>query len=145
MAMTEIITQVGKYRVRDGSRLLDVDATGDTTLSLEDWRGYDLRAAIAVFNEAPEVSGAELKFARKTLGLKQKEFARVLCVNEYTVSDWERGANPITGTMQRLVCEVLCHVKCEGYEILNQFLGDRPPAPADGVFEVPPIKEAACG
>jgi hypothetical protein len=34
--MTETITQVGKYRVCDRSRLLDVDATGDTTLSLAD-------------------------------------------------------------------------------------------------------------
>jgi DNA-binding transcriptional regulator YiaG len=134
--MTEVITQVGKYQVRDTSRLLDVDASGEATLSLEDWRGYDLRAAITVFNDAPESGGPELKFARKTLGLKQKDFARILRVNEFTVSDWERGASPVTGTVQRLVCEILCHVENDGYVVLDQSLTTQAP-PVNGVYEVP--------
>lgn len=140
--MTDIVTQVGRYPVKDGSRVLDVDANGDFDLTLTEWCAYDLRAAIAVFSEAPDVAGPELKFARKTLDLKQKELAKVLCVSEYTVSDWERNAAPVTDTIRRLMYEILCHVEREGFEVLQQYLVERPPAPAvlevrTGTFDCP--------
>jgi len=135
--MTEIKTQVGRFAVRDSSCDLPVDAHGDVTLTTGEWGAYDLRAAIVVFNDAPEVGGPEVKFARKTLGLKQKDFARVLRVNEFTVSDWERGAASVTPTVQRLIYEILRHVEHCGAEVLESALAERPKPPADGVLEVP--------
>jgi DNA-binding transcriptional regulator YiaG len=135
VAMNEITTQVGRYKVLDGSVPLSFDDQGEVDLTLAEWRAFDLRAAAVVFADAPEVGGAELKFARKTLGLKQRELARVLCVSEYTVSDWERDASPITGTIQRFIAEILAHVQRDGYGVLRKHLSDRPPA-ASNTFEV---------
>jgi DNA-binding transcriptional regulator YiaG len=135
--MNKITTQVGRYKVVDGSAQLSFDEHGEVDLTLAEWRAFDLRAATIVFSDAPEVGGAELKFARKTLGLKQRELARVLCVSEGIISDWERDVNRITGTVQRLVAEILADVQRDGYEVLRKHLSDRPPAPASNTFEVP--------
>lgn len=134
--MSGIETKVGRYVVRDGSAIVEDDATLDV------WRAADLRAVIVVFNDAPSVGGAEMKFARKTLGLKQTEFARVLRVNEFTVSDWERGEREVPGYIQRLVYEVLCHYMRCGQSSIDEALQERPQPTSGTVFEVP---QRMCG
>jgi transcriptional regulator with XRE-family HTH domain len=46
--------------------------------------------------EAPEIGGAEFKFARKALGVTQPELAELLGINAFTVSHYETGDYPIT-------------------------------------------------
>src|SRR5512133_18796 len=129
--MSGVETKVGRYLVHDGSVTIEGDATLDV------WQRVDLRAAIVVFNDAPSVGGPEMKHARKTLGLKQKEFARVLRVNEFTVSDWERGERVVPESIQRLVYEVLCHYKRCGRSSIDEALQERPQPKSGTVFEVP--------
>jgi DNA-binding transcriptional regulator YiaG len=54
-----------------------------------------LRAAIVAFTEAPSVSGAMLRFARKTLGLKQAELGARIGASLESVSRWEREERPM--------------------------------------------------
>ena len=55
---------------------------------------------------------AEIRQARETLGLKQRELARALGLARYsTVSDWERGVKPISTTAALLLRAYLAGYK----------------------------------
>ena len=53
---------------------------------------------------------AELRAARKSLGLTQGQLAAVLGVRQATVSDWERGKHSPDGPAARLIAAYV-----EGY------------------------------
>ena len=92
--MSEIITKVGRYKVRDGSA--PVSADGDTIeMTIAEALAYDRAAAHIVFSDAEEVGSAELKFARKALGLRQTELAEKLGFSEAHLSKLETGHHPI--------------------------------------------------
>lgn len=94
--MTDITTKVGRYSVKDGSAAVKADADDNVTLTAKEWLGYERRAAQIVLLEAPEIGGAEFKFARKALAFTQPELAELLAVAACTVSHWETGNYPIT-------------------------------------------------
>jgi DNA-binding XRE family transcriptional regulator len=104
--MTEITTRVGRYKVKDGSAAVKVDPSGNVTLTMRQWLGYERRAAHVVFVDAPEVGGNELKFARKALALTQAELGERLDVSKFTVCDWE-GGKPVTRTVQLAIASLL--------------------------------------
>jgi transcriptional regulator with XRE-family HTH domain len=56
------------------------------------------------------VSGAELKFARKALGLRQTELAEYLGVEPETISRWENNRDPFKRRDQLAVLALLEHV-----------------------------------
>jgi DNA-binding transcriptional regulator YiaG len=68
---------------------------GAFTLPAGTLERVELRAVIVAFKDAPQVTGAMLKFARKALGLKQTELAERLGVVPETISHWEREARKI--------------------------------------------------
>jgi DNA-binding transcriptional regulator YiaG len=80
---------------------------GTPLLSSEQLEQLELRAAITVLVSVELVSGAELKFARKAMGLKQTDLAEHLGVTAETVSRWENGAEAFKRTVQLAVLRLL--------------------------------------
>jgi DNA-binding transcriptional regulator YiaG len=87
--------RVGRYTVEDSSTRLPVCANGHLEVSVEALAEYERRAAIVVLSEAAQVGGAEMRFARKAIGLTQGRLAELLDVAVETVSRWENDREPI--------------------------------------------------
>jgi DNA-binding XRE family transcriptional regulator len=85
------VTKLAGFTVTDGTgHVLCCAECGTPLLSSAELAGYERRAAQQILATAGKpVSGAVLKFARKALGLKQKELAALLDSNEQQVSRWE--------------------------------------------------------
>jgi len=63
-------------------------------------------AVVAKLAEAGVTEPEALKFMRKAMGLRGKEFAELLGVRAETVSRWEQGKRPI----DRATYAVICHL-----------------------------------
>jgi DNA-binding transcriptional regulator YiaG len=86
-------TKVGRFTVTDrrlSSRLRRMK-DGTPILSAKQLGELERRAAITVLRDIDLVTGDELKFARKVLGLRQAELAQYLGVLPETVCRWENG------------------------------------------------------
>jgi len=55
-----------------------------------------------------KLSSADLKFFRKALGLKAKEFAEALDVDPATVSRWENDAQGVGGYCDKMIRHYVC-------------------------------------
>lgn len=62
------------------------------SVSQDELAAYERRAAKLILTTAQHASGEVLKFARKSLGLRQKDLAELLGSNEQQVSRWEHEA-----------------------------------------------------
>jgi DNA-binding transcriptional regulator YiaG len=69
-------------------------ACGEEYTSSEDLGRLELTIARALL-DAGEASGEVFKFARKAMGLRAADLARLLSVTPETVSRWETGVHPI--------------------------------------------------
>ena len=85
-------TRVGRYKVDDASKPVRVCANGHAEITLDELAEYERRAAVVVLSEVADVGGAEIRFARKALGLTQARLAGLLDVAPESVSRWETGA-----------------------------------------------------
>ena len=104
-------TRIGRYTVRDGGLRATVTGTdGNTGLTDDELGILERRAAIAVLHDVPAIEGAELRDARKVLGLKQSELAKYLGVASETISRWETGAQSFDRPVQLAVLALLEHV-----------------------------------
>jgi DNA-binding transcriptional regulator YiaG len=88
--------RVGRYKVDDGSKMLPTCANGHVELSLDDLAEYERRASAVVLAEAADIGPAEIRFARKSLGLTQARLAALMQVAPETVSRWESSNDPPT-------------------------------------------------
>ncbi len=87
----ELTTRVGEHTVIDRSVVRPVCAKcGEFTVSAETLEKVELRATLVAFTEAPRVTGAMLRFARKTLDMTQAELAERIGTTFESVSRWER-------------------------------------------------------
>lgn len=84
------VTKVGGFTVEDGTGMVPSCVCGEVLLSAEALAGYERRAARQILTEGKKVGGDVLKFARKALGLRQKDLAALLRCNEQQVSRWEK-------------------------------------------------------
>jgi DNA-binding transcriptional regulator YiaG len=85
------VTRIGALTVKDGTGMAPTcDACGEASLSTEQLAGYERRAAKVVLTEGGKVSGDVLKFARKALGMRQTDLAKILGTNDPQVSRWEK-------------------------------------------------------
>lgn len=101
-------TKIGRWTVKDGGTVpARVMKDGTKLLSAEQLGKLEIRAAITVLAEVELVSGAELKFARKALGLKQTDLAEYLGVGPETVSRWETDAETFKRPVQLAVLRML--------------------------------------
>lgn len=83
-------TRVGRRLVRDGSATaLQCEHCNAIDLSEEQVAGYERRAARTVLLESSQVGGAEIRFARKALGLRQTDLAAALGCNAQQLSRYE--------------------------------------------------------
>lgn len=85
------VTKVAGFTVSDGTgQVLRCSECEGPVLSSKELGAYERRAALEILTAAKKpVSGAVLKFARKALGLRQKELAELLDSNEQQISRWE--------------------------------------------------------
>lgn len=87
------VTKIGRWTVTDGGAIpARTMRDGTPVLSADQLSTLELRAANTVLRELELVSGVELRFVRKALGLRQRELAEHLDVAPETVSRWETGA-----------------------------------------------------
>jgi DNA-binding transcriptional regulator YiaG len=107
--------KVGRFTVNDGEFCPTRKMKDGTPLITDEELGaLELRAAITVLKDIDLVSGAELKFARKALGLRQPELAEHLGVTLETVSRWENGHEAFKQRDQLAVLALLEHVASGG-------------------------------
>jgi DNA-binding transcriptional regulator YiaG len=108
-------TKVGCWTVRDGGTLpARYLKDGTPVLSSEELGALEVRAALTVLTEVELVTGAELKFARKAMGLTQVDLSEHLGVNAETISRWETDAEPFKRTVQLAVLRLLDEVQRTG-------------------------------
>jgi DNA-binding transcriptional regulator YiaG len=101
-------TKVGRWIVKDNSTAVyQTMKDGTPVMTADEMTQLELRAAITVFAGVELVGGAELKFARKALGLKQTDLAEHLGVNAETISRWENGAESFKRPVQLAILHVL--------------------------------------
>ena len=110
--------RVGRYEVSAPyvQVTLELPTGNEPGLTSEEWGRLELQAAIAVLSSAPSIMGAELKFARKAMGLTQPELAALLDVAVETVCRWEKGAQAetVSKTTQLAVLHLLEHTRDTG-------------------------------
>jgi hypothetical protein len=81
------VTQVGGYTVTDATGMVETcPECGEVSLSSDELAGYERRAARLILSEGARVNGEVLKFARKALGLRQRDLAAILRRNEQQIS-----------------------------------------------------------
>ena len=108
-------TRVGQYTTTDDGYVPEHTLKdGTPVLSAGQLSELERRAAITVLRDVELVTGAELKFARKVLGLRQTELADHLGVAPETVSRWETGAEVFKRPVQLAVCALLEEVQRTG-------------------------------
>lgn len=99
---------VGGVVVRDGGTMLPTcTQCGEVFIPGRDLAMYELRAAALVLREGRRVNGDVLRYARKALGLRQTDLARLLGLGPEWISRWETGATAATRTNQLAVVALL--------------------------------------
>lgn len=79
------------------------NACGEEVVSIP--RSMELMKSIAesILLKPTSLSGAEIRFFRKNLGMKIKEFSQLLGVDRVTVSRWENGHEKPSKSADRLI------------------------------------------
>jgi DNA-binding transcriptional regulator YiaG len=112
------LTRVGRFTVIDVGDATETLSDGSSGITSEELARLERRAAITVLSEVHEVEGAELKFARKALGLSQPELALLLGVTTETVCRWETGKEPFKRQTQLAVLRLVEDVERNGESTL---------------------------
>lgn len=91
---------------------------GETFPEIPNVKGLHAAIADQLFQKPAPLTGPEIRFLRKEMGMKARDFASLLGVNAVTVSRWETGAEKVGHTADRLVrCFYLFHRIGTGREI----------------------------
>jgi DNA-binding transcriptional regulator YiaG len=123
-------TKVGRYTVEDATQRVLVCSNGHAELDLDQLAQYQRRASVVVLAEAETIGGAEIKVARKALGLTQARLAGLLGVRQETVSRWETDQDPFGRTARLALLAIV-----RDPEALDRL--DHEPAPANETLHVP--------
>lgn len=76
--------------------------------------------ALAVIRKPSRLSGEEVRFLRKYLGLSGVDFAHHMGVDPSTISNWENNKNPIGTTSDRLLRLMTVHqAPVEDYSLVE--------------------------
>lgn len=91
---------------------------GEIMPEIPNIKGLHSAIADCLFEKPAPLIGPEIRFLRKEMGMKAKDFASLVGVSAVTVSRWETGAEKIGHTADRLVrCLYLFHRIEMGREI----------------------------
>ena len=91
-----------KVILKDSVKLVKDAQTGTETIVIPNLRGLLQRVALTRLLIDRKLSGAELKFIRKALGMKQKELARLLDVSPEHMSRVEGGSKILSSQAEKL-------------------------------------------
>jgi DNA-binding transcriptional regulator YiaG len=94
------VSYISQFVVTDDSEHAQANEDGDVCLSYEQGLRYEQRALIAITTKAQSIDGAVLNFARRSLGMKQADFADLLGYSAYQVSRMENGHEKIHQSVQ---------------------------------------------
>ena len=91
---------------------------GETLPQIPDVRGLHAAIADHLFEKPGPLTGPEVRFLRKEMGVKAKDLASILGVDPVTVSRWETGTEKVGQTADRLIrcLYLLCRIEA-GREI----------------------------
>jgi DNA-binding transcriptional regulator YiaG len=127
--------RVGKYEVRDESVCLpQCPNEHGPMLTFKERLGYERRAVKLLLQSGVGDDGAVMRFARRTLGLKQTELAKLLDLAVETVSRWETGTNPAPHTTQLALAALIDRAQETGVDVLAEV----PPVIEGQEFVIPP-------
>lgn len=94
--IVELTTRVGEHTVVDRSVRRPVcKQCRSYTVPSDLLQSVELRAAVVAFSDAPRVTGAMLRFARKALDMTQAQLAERIGTTLESVSRWEREERPM--------------------------------------------------
>jgi putative zinc finger/helix-turn-helix YgiT family protein len=86
-----------------GIRVFTCAACGEETPEIPNLLQLHRVIAKAVLTKDTLLTGAEIRFLRRYMGLKAKAFAELMGTTDVTVSRWETQANPIDPQTDRLI------------------------------------------
>ena len=102
--------KVGRYTVTDRATMVPQCVNcGAPRLSLDELEKYQLFAAKTVLCEN-KLEGSVVRYARKALGLTQKELGLLLDYQHETISKWENEKEPVTRAAASALIGLLCRV-----------------------------------
>jgi DNA-binding XRE family transcriptional regulator len=109
------VEKIGKVTVSDGTAVRPACPNGHVAdFAFDEVLVFERRAVLTVLHDGRHVDGAVMKYARKTLGLKQAELASLLDVTAETVSRWENDHEPTQRATQLAVAAIVDHTLQHG-------------------------------
>lgn len=103
----EHVTRLGGYTVTDSTGTVETcPKCGEVSLSSDELAGYERRAARQILTVPKRVDGVVLKYARKALGLRQRDLAQILRRNEQQISR-DENAEDLPMALRLAVAELL--------------------------------------
>lgn len=81
---------------------LEVEHDGMAAVIVPDLQGLEAAVAVARATVSDKLSGKEIRFLRKAIGMKEGELARFLDVAAETISRWENGREIISTNAERV-------------------------------------------
>ncbi len=92
-------------------------ACSEEMVGIPDMQGLARAAALARAQSPERLAGKEVRFIRRALDMKQKDFAEAMDLSAEHVSRWENDHNGIGGASEKLVrhnvCALLSDWSCE--------------------------------
>jgi DNA-binding transcriptional regulator YiaG len=119
------LSKIGRFVVRDSSELSDANDEGEVLVGYDQLGRYEQRAVIAITRKALSIDGAVLKFARKSMGLRQPVMAELLGYSEFQLSRMENDHERVPRAVQYAVAGIVSRVYEEGEGVLKELLGRR--------------------
>ncbi|MEO6779557.1 MAG: type II TA system antitoxin MqsA family protein [Bradyrhizobium sp.] len=89
-------------------------ACGDEMVGIPDMQGLARAAAMARAQSPERLAGNEVRFIRRALDMKQKDFAAAMDLSAEHVSRWENNHNGIGGASEKLVRHNVCALLSDG-------------------------------
>jgi putative zinc finger/helix-turn-helix YgiT family protein len=83
-------------------------ACGEEMVGIPDMQGLARATALARALSPERLTGKEVRFIRRALDMKQKDFAEAMDLSAEHVSRWENGHNGIGGAGEKLVRHNVC-------------------------------------
>jgi DNA-binding transcriptional regulator YiaG len=136
------VLKIGRFEVSDTSESADANEAGEVLLDGEQLERYERRALIAITERSTSIDGAVLSFARRSLGLRQVEFAALLDYSEFQISRMENGREKIPRALQLAVGNIVGQVHNEGDAAIERLRSKRS---AGRRFEISSTATAARG
>ena len=120
-------------------------ACGEMEMSTRLLAQLQRQAACLALSDIPTANGAMLRYARKSVGLRQVDLAKLLGIASETISRMENDAHPIDRTMKMAVIGVLQLFECgaSAAEVLANATKPQPTSPVELVAEAAHSSRAA--